>query len=49
MRMINEAKEVLEYLFRYNDTMMEQEEDLQRQEEACREDKKIRKAQEEAE
>ena len=34
MRMINEAKEVLEDLFHYNDAMREQEEDIQRQEEA---------------
>ena len=46
MRMINEAKEVLEDILRYNDAMMEQDEDLQRQEEAWREDKRIRKAKE---
>ena len=34
MRMINEAKEVLEELFCYNDAMMEQEGDIQRQEES---------------
>ena len=44
MRMINEAKEVLEDLLRYNDAMMEQDEDLQRQEEFWREDERIRKA-----
>ena len=43
MRMINEAKEVLEQLLRYNDEMREQEEDSQCQEEAWREDKRIRK------
>ena len=31
MRIINEANEGLEDLLRYNDTMREQEEDLQRQ------------------
>ena len=36
MRMINEAKEGLEDLFRYNDAMREQEEDLQLQEEVWR-------------
>ena len=35
MRMINVAKEGLEYLLRYNDAMREQEEYPQRQEEAC--------------
>ena len=34
--MINEAKEGLEDLLRYNDAMREREEDLQRQEEAWR-------------
>ena len=34
MRMINEAKEGLEDLLCYNYAMMEQEEDLQRQEES---------------
>ena len=34
MRMINEAKEILEDLLRYNDEMREQKEDLQRKEEA---------------
>ena len=48
MRMINETKEGLEYLLRYNDAMREQEEYPQCQEEAWREDKLIRKAQEEA-
>ena len=47
--MINEAKQVLEDILRHNDAMRthEIEEDLQRQEEAWREDKQIRKAQEE--
>ena len=34
--MINEAKEGLEYLLRYNDAMREREEDIQCQEEAWR-------------
>ena len=49
--MINEAKEGLEDVLRHNDAMRrthEIEEDLQRQEEAWREDEQIRKAQEEA-
>ena len=41
MRMINEAKEGLEDLLRYNDAMKEQEEDIKRQEEAWREDKNL--------
>ena len=49
MRMINKDKEGLEELLCYNDTMMEQDEDLQHQEEAWREDKRIKKAQEESE
>ena len=49
MRMINEAKEGLEDLLCYNDTIREQEEDLQHQEEAWREDERISKAQEEVE
>ena len=49
MRMINEANEVLKDLLRYNDVMREQEEYLQRQEEAWIEDKQMMKAQEEAE
>ena len=47
MRMLNEANEELEELLRYNDAMREQEEDPQRQEEAWREDKRIRKSKEE--
>ena len=47
MRMINEAKEVLDDLLRYNYAMRGQQEDLQRQEEAWREDEIIIKAQEE--
>ena len=46
MRMINEGKEGLEYVLRHNDAMrrtQEREEDLQRQEEAWRKDKRIRK------
>ena len=46
MRMINEAKEGLEDLLRYNDAMRKQEEDIQRQEEDLREDERIRKEQE---
>ena len=49
MHMINKAKEGLEDLLRYNDSMMEQEEDIQRQEESWRENERIEKAQEEAE
>ena len=49
MRMINKTKEGLEYLVRYNNTVREQEEDIQLQEESLREEKRIRKAQEEAE
>ena len=48
MRMVSEAKEGLEELLCYKVAMMEQEEDFQRQEEAWREDERIRKAQEEA-
>ena len=47
--MINKAKQGLVDVFRHNDTIMrtqEIKEDLQRQEEAWREDKLIRKAQE---
>ena len=50
--MINEAKQVFEDVLRHNDTIrrtQEREEDLQRQEVSWREDKRIRKAQEEAE
>ena len=47
MRMINKAKEGLEDLLHYNDAMEEQEEDIQRQEEAWKEDNRIMKAQEE--
>ena len=46
--MINEAKEGLEDVLRNNDAMrrtQETEEDLQRQEESCREDKRVSKAQ----
>ena len=46
MRMINEAKEGLEDLLRYNGAMREQEEYLHIQEEAWREDGLISKAQE---
>ena len=46
MRMINQAKEGLEDLLSYNDAMMEKEEDLQRREEAWKEDQLISKAQE---
>ena len=49
MCMINEAKEGLEDLLCYNDATWEQEEDIQHQEEACREEERIRKSQEEAE
>ena len=45
MCMINEAEERLEELFRYNNVMREQDEDLQRQEKSWREDKRIRKVQ----
>ena len=37
--MINDDMDGLEDLLRYNDAMIEQEEDLQRQKESCREDK----------
>ena len=50
--MINKAKQGLVDVFRHNDTIMrtqEIKEDLQRQEEAWREDKRIGKSQEEAE
>ena len=50
--MINEAKQVLEDVLCHNDAMrrtQEREEYPQRQEEAWREDGRIRKAQEEAE
>ena len=47
MHMINEAKEGLEDLLRYNYTMREQEEDIQYQHDYWREDELIRKAQEE--
>ena len=43
--MINKAKEVLEDLFRYNDAMMHQEEDLQQQQDAWRKDEWIWKEQ----
>ena len=49
IRMINEAKEGLKDLLCYNYAMREEEEDLQLQEEGWREDKRIGKAQEEAE
>ena len=49
MRMINEAKEGLEDLLRYNYAMRKQDEDTQRQGEAWREEELIMKAQEEAE
>ena len=49
MRMINQAKEGLEDLLRYNDAMREQNEDIQCQEESWREEEQIMKAQEEAE
>ena len=49
MRMINKANEGLEDLLHYNDAMRGKEEDLQCQEEAWREDERIRKAQEKAE
>ena len=49
MRMINEAKEGLEDLLRYNDARREQEGDIQRQEEAYREDERISKSKEEPE
>ena len=48
--MINEAKKGLEDVLRHNDEMMknqEREEDFQRQEEVWKEDKRIRKSQEE--
>ena len=48
MQMINESKEGLEDLLRYNDAMRGKYEDLQRQEEAWREYKQIRKGQEES-
>ena len=51
-RMIKKDKQVLEDILRYNDAMRRNQEieaDLQRQEEAWREDKLIRKSQEEAE
>ena len=50
--MINEAKQVLEEVLRHNDAIRRTQEIegyLQRQEEAWREDERIRKAQEEAE
>ena len=50
--MINEAKKGFEDVLRHNYAMgrtQEGKEDLQRQEEAWREDERIRKAQEEAE
>ena len=49
MRMINEAKEGLEYLLWYNDAMKEQEDHPQCQEESLREEEQISKLQEEAE
>ena len=49
MRMINEAKEILEDLLRYNDAKREKEEDIQHQEEAYREDERISKSKEEPE
>ena len=45
MRMINEAKEGLEDLLRYNDAIRENEVDIQRQEEAWREEERISKSQ----
>ena len=49
MRMITESMEGSEDSFRYNYAMSEQEEDIQCQEEAWREDEIIRKAKEESE
>ena len=43
--MINEAKEGLEDLLRYNDAIRENEVDIQRQEEAWREEERISKSQ----
>ena len=49
MRMINQVKELLEDLLRYNDTVREEDENLKRQEEYWIEDKIISKSQEESE
>ena len=45
MRMINKDKQVLGDVLRHNDAVREREEDIQRQEESWREDKRIKKSQ----